>query len=332
VRSFLLRLITWLLLLAAIGGGLFYYVLMTPLELRREVVTFDIPNGAKLKASAQLINEAGVEISPWLFTAAAKATRSEAKLKAGSYEVREGLTLWQLLKKLTRGDVNQGEIRLPEGWTFRQFRQRLNNTPDLQHTTEKMTDAELLQALQLPTPNPEGLFFPDTYLFNKNSKDIDILKRAHHIMLTRLEAEWTQRDANLPYRTPYEALTMASIVEKETGKAADRGLVAAVFVNRLKRGMRLQTDPTVIYGMGTRFDGNIRKADLQTDTPYNTYTRNGLPPTPISMPSLASLQAALHPAESEALYFVARGDGSSQFSRTLEEHNQAVNRYQRGRP
>jgi UPF0755 protein len=192
-----------------------------------------------------------------------------------------------------------------------------------------MTDADILQRLGAAEPHPEGLFFPDTYLFAKRSNDLDVLRRAYLAMQRRLASEWKNRDGSVPYKMPYEALIMASIVEKETGQAVDRGRIASVFVNRLKRGMLLQTDPTVIYGMGAMFDGNLRKRDLTADTPYNTYTRPGLPPTPIALPGMASLQAALHPPAGDFLYFVARGDGTSAFSRNLEEHNRAVSKYQK---
>ena len=236
----------------------------------------------------------------------------------------------QLLNKLLSGKVTQGDLTLVEGWTFRQWRARMDKHPDLTHETSGLSEAQIIAQLGLNIKSLEGQLFPDTYLFDKQSSDLELLARANRAMLRKLDAEWTQRAAGLPYKSPDEALVMASIVEKETGREADRVLVAAVFVNRLRKGMMLQTDPTVIYGLGDSFDGNLRKRDLQTDTPYNTYTRSGLPPTPISMPGQASLRAALNPAESEALYFVARGDGSSQFSQTLEEHNNAVNRYQRG--
>ncbi|CAG0964884.1 partial Endolytic murein transglycosylase, partial [Rhodocyclaceae bacterium] len=215
-----------------------------------------------------------------------------------------------------------------EGRTFRQMRAILDAHPDLKHDTTSLTDQEILAKLGATEPHPEGLFFPDTYLFAKQSSDLDVLRRAYRAMQSRLASEWEGRSPSLPYRTPYEALIMASIVEKETGTGTDRPKVASVFVNRLRRGMLLQSDPTVIYGMGERFDGNIRKQDLTTDTAYNTYTRSGLPPTPIAMPGLASLQAALHPPATDLLYFVARGDGSSEFSRNLEDHNRAVARYQ----
>jgi len=194
-----------------------------------------------------------------------------------------------------------------------------------------LSEAQIVERLGLQGGRLDGWLFPDTYLFDKQSSDIELLARAVRAMQQRLDEEWAGRAEGLPYRTPYEALVMASIVEKETGREADRTQVAAVFVNRLRKGMLLQTDPTVIYGLGEAFDGNLRKRDLQTDTPYNTYTRTGLPPSPIAMPGVASLRAALHPAASDAIYFVARGDGSSEFSRTLDEHNRAVNKYQRGR-
>ena len=252
-----------------------------------------------------------------------------AKIKAGSYEVEEGLTALGLLDKLTRGDVTQGEIVLVEGKTFRQFRIAMNEHPDLAHDSLIMTDMQILTRLGARESHPEGLFFPDTYLFNKGSSDFDVLRRAYKAMQPRLAAAWERRESTLPVKTPYELLILASIVEKETGLPADRPQVAAVFVNRLRRGMLLQTDPTVIYGLGERFDGNLRKVDLQTDTPWNTYTRPGLPPTPIAMPGLASLQAAANPPPSDKLYFVARGDGSSVFSTSLEGHNSAVAKYQR---
>jgi UPF0755 protein len=223
-----------------------------------------------------------------------------------------------------------GQMTLVEGWTFKQWRAKLDNHPDLIHETRGLTEAEIIDRLGLQAARLEGWLFSDTYLFDKQSSDLELLARALRSMQGKVASEWAGRAEGLPYKTPHDALVMASIVEKETGREADRTLVAAVFVNRLRKGMLLQTDPTVIYGLGDAFDGNLRKRDLQTDTPYNTYKRPGLPPTPIAMPGLASLRAALHPAASEALYFVAKGDGSSEFSRTLDEHNRAVNKFQRG--
>ena len=300
------------------------------LTLKTTPVDFRIPPGTGLRGAIGQIQAAGVDVNANALLLLARVGRAEAAIKAGSYSVAQGITPAALLEKLVQGKVTQGEATLVEGWTFRQWRARLDKHPDLRHDTVGLSEQEIIQRLGLKLPKLEGWLFPDTYLFDKQSSDLDLLARAHRAMQGRLAAEWAARVSGLPYRNPEEALVMASIVEKETGRDADRGQVAAVFVNRLRKGMLLQTDPTVIYGLGDAFDGNLRKRDLQTDTPYNTYKRPGLPPTPIAMPGLASLRAALHPAASEALYFVARGDGSSEFSRTLDEHNRAVNKFQRG--
>lgn len=328
---FLKTLVLLLVLVLLSLGGLGVWWARTPVVLHAELVEFRVLPGSSLKSAAGQMAEAGIDVPPPLFVLLGRLLRVDTSIKAGSYAVSGSVTPLQLLRKLTSGDVSQGEIRLVEGWTFRQWREKLDANPDLVHATHGLTEADLLAQLGIPAGKAEGLFFPDTYLFDKQSSDLQLLARAHRAMATRIEAEWRERDAGLPYLSPYQALIMASIVEKETGRDADRPQVAAVFVNRLRRGMLLQTDPTVIYGLGTSFDGNLRKRDLQADTPYNTYTRAGLPPSPIAMTSVASLRAALHPAASDVLYFVAKGDGSSQFSRTLEEHNRAVNRYQRGR-
>ncbi len=239
------------------------------------------------------------------------------------------MTPLDLLQRMTRGDVTLVAITFVEGWTFQQMRKALRDNPKIRGELAALTEQEVLQKLAINAPSAEGWFFPDTYHFSDGSTDISILRRAHHLMLKHLEQEWARRAPNLPLQSPIEALILASIVEKETGRADERGMVAAVFINRLRIGMRLQTDPTVIYGMGANFDGNIRKRDLQADTPYNTYTRTGLPPTPIAMPGLDALRATLNPTPSDALYFVARGDGTSKFSRTLAEHERAVTQYQR---
>ncbi len=329
----MLRLIKTLLLagvlLACAFAGFVYWRVAAPLALSSEKVDFQIVAGQGARAAAREIAAAGGDLDPRLLVALARLRHVETSIKAGSYEIARGVTLVELLDKLTRGDVTQSEIAFIEGWTFRQMRERLDAHADLRHDSRGLADAEIMRLLGAPTIAAEGQFFPDTYLFDKQSRDLDVLRRAYLSMQQKLTRAWDERAPGLPYADAYQALIMASIVEKETGRAADRPLVAAVFVNRLRQGMPLQTDPTVIYGLGERFDGNLRKRDLATDTPYNTYTRNGLPPTPIAMPGAASLAAALHPAASDAVYFVARGDGSSQFSRTLDEHNQAVNRYQR---
>ena len=318
------------LILLLVGGGWFYLQISSPLVLSGDRVEFHIASGSGMRTAAREIAASGVAVEPWKLVLLGKILRVEGAIKAGSYEIDRAVSLLELLRKLTRGDVSQAEIAFIEGWTFRQMRERLNAHPDVQHDTQDLSETEIMRLIGASGTSPEGWFFPDTYLFSKRSRDVDILARAHRAMQRHLAREWEARAEQLPLASPYQALILASIVEKETGKEQDRPLVAAVFVNRLRQGMRLQTDPTVIYGLGERFDGNLRKSDLLADTPFNTYTRSGLPPTPIAMPGLASLQAVLHPAPSQALYFVARGDGSSHFSQTLEEHNRAVNRYQRG--
>jgi len=328
MRTFKLILLALILaFVMAITG--FSWFTVRHLPMRSDPTAFSVPTGASLRAAAQVIEAAGIDLPAWQLELLGRILGRSTKIKAGSYEIEEGLTALALLDKLTRGDVTQGELVLVEGKTFRQFRAALNEHPDLSHDSLKLSDTQILARLGARESHPEGLFFPDTYLFNKGGSDFDVLRRAYKSMQPRLAAIWQQRETTLPLKTPYELLILASIVEKETGIPADRPQVAAVFVNRLRRGMLLQTDPTVIYGLGDRFSGNLRKIDLQNDTPWNTYTRPGLPPTPIAMPGLASLQAAAKPPSSDMLYFVARGDGSSEFSATLDEHNSAVVKYQK---
>ncbi len=303
-----------------------------PVPLSEPKLLVRVPSGASLKVAAQSLHAGGVQVSPWIISGVGRVAGLSTSIKAGSYEFEQGISLWALLRKLSSGDTSQGEVLFVEGISFRELRARLNAQPDLVHTTQALSDQAIMTRLGTPDRKPEGWFFPDTYRFDKRSEDLEVLSRAMTAMQRQLDIVWQGRDANLPLKTPYELLILASIVEKETGAAADRAQIAGVFVNRLRKGMRLQTDPTVIYGMGERFDGNLRKGDLQRDTPHNTYTRTGLPPTPICMPGQASLQAAAHPATTDALYFVARGDGTSQFSASLDSHNQAVNQYQRGKP
>ena len=319
------------IILALVAAGGFYWLISSPLKLQDPTVDFHIAAGSSMRSAAREVAAAGVGVDPWVLVILSRMMAVESKIKAGSYEIGEGITAQDLLNKLTRGDVTQTEVAFIEGWTFRQMRARLDAHPDVKHDSKDLSEAEIMQRIGASATNAEGQFFPDTYLFARQSSDLDVLARAHRAMQAHLAREWESRAAGLPYRDPYQALIMASIIEKETGLEQDRPMVAAVFVNRLRLGMLLQTDPTVIYGLGEKFDGNLRKRDLQADTPYNTYLRAGLPPTPIAMPGLASLQTALHPAATPALYFVARKDGSSQFSRTLDEHNKAVNRYQRNR-
>jgi len=294
-----------------------------------EAIEFTIAPGSGAHAAGQQIAEAGVPIEPLLFNLLARVTNKSGKLKAGAYELKPGTTPLRLIDQLVRGEFAQEQLTIIEGWTFRQMRAAIAAHKGMKHDTVAMSDKEVMRAIGSEYKLPEGLFFPDTYLFAKGASDLQIYKQAHAMLLTRLNDAWDKRDPALPYKTPYEALTMASIVEKETGQKSERGMIAGVFVNRLKLGMLLQTDPTVIYGMGNKYDGKIHKSDLETDTPYNTYTRTGLPPTPIALPGVQSLAAALSPAKTQALYFVSKGNGTSQFSDNLTDHNRAVNKFQR---
>jgi UPF0755 protein len=310
------------------AGALFYYA-RTPLTIGAAPVQFSLTSGSSLKSAARQMAGAGVLRRPAAFVLLGRILGRAGKIKAGSYEFGPGLTPYALLEKITRGDVTLMAITFAEGATFRQMRKLLDAHPKVKHETTALQDGQILERLAISDPSPEGGFFPDTYHFSEGTSDLVVLRRAHRLMQRHLASQWEGRASGLPLATPYEALILASIVEKETGRGEDRPLVAAVFVNRLRRGMLLQADPTVIYGLGEAFDGNLRKRDLLVDMPYNTYTRGGLPPTPIAMPGLASLMAVLNPPESDVLYFVSRGDGSSQFSRTLAEHDRAVTKYQR---
>lgn len=315
--------------LAILAAGIVFWASRPIIGTSHAPLAFDIKPGSGIRSASQQIAQSGVPLQPTLFEILARGTGKGAKIKAGTYEVKPGTTPAALIDQLVRGEFAQESLVIIEGWTFKQMRQAIASHKGLKQDTASWSEKELLAKVAPEHRNAEGLFFPDTYRFAKGVSDLQIYKQAYSLMMKRLSQEWEMRESGLPYRSPYEALIMASIVEKETGVEADRKMVAGVFVNRLKLGMMLQTDPTVIYGMGERFDGNIRKRDLLTDTPYNTYTRNGLPPTPIALPGRASLAAALHPAQTKALYFVARGDGSSQFSNSLQEHERAVDKYQR---
>lgn len=317
------------ILLLLLLGLLFYYLQLRPLPLPYTPFEFSISQGAGFKKAASEMKEAGILKYDRAFVLLARVLGKDKQLKAGNYEINEALTPLALLDMISKGSVATTQIRIVEGWTFRQFRNALAENTNIKHDTSGWSDRDILKAIGATESRAEGLFFPDTYYFAKGSSELHIYQRAYQTMQQHLQTAWQERATNVPLKTPYQALILASIVEKETGIEADRDKVAAVFVNRLRIGMLLQTDPTVIYGVGERFDGNLRKIDLLTDTPYNTYTRKGLPPTPISLPGLASIKAALHPAKTKALYFVARGDGSSEFSNDLNAHNRAVNRYQR---
>ncbi|MCZ2095111.1 MAG: endolytic transglycosylase MltG [Anaerolineae bacterium] len=320
--------LTLLLVVGACAWG-WHAFMVRPLEFASSPVRYTVPKGASVRAVAAGLRALGVGVSPtqlWLWY---KLRRYDGRLKAGTYGLAAPLTVDALLDKLVRGDVLLTEIRFIEGWTFRQMRDAVDAHPDLAHDTRGLAEATLLGLVGAQESRAEGLFFPDTYAFSPGVSDVEIYRQAYRRQQLALRAAWEARDPSLPYATPYEALVLASIVEKETGRAADRDKIAAVFVNRLRRGMMLQSDPTTIYGMGERFDGNLRKRDLQADSAYNTYTRAGLPPTPIALPGKASIEAALAPANVSALYFVARGDGTSEFSDDLSSHNRAVSRYQR---
>ena len=324
------RIFSLFVVLAVALGGSAVWWLNQSLSLTADSVDLSVEPGTSARGAVQAIVDAGVQTHPLLLYWWFRLSGDARQIKAGSYEIERGTTPRTLLRKLVRGDEALRALTLVEGWTFRQIRAALLKAEHLQPQSKGLTDDSIMTALGKPGVHPEGLFFPDTYTYSKGSNDLALLQRAMRSMDKRLEAAWSQRAPDTPLKTPREALILASIVEKETGQASERGLIAAVFVNRLRAGMMLQTDPTVIYGLGQAFDGNLRRRDLEADTPWNTYTRFGLPPTPISMPGKAALLAAVQPTPSKALYFVSRGDGSSHFSASLDEHNRAVNKYQRG--
>jgi UPF0755 protein len=327
------RAVFWLLFLtlasaAAAGAWLFRYA-TTPVEVPQASRQFHINQGQGLSQVARSLESKSIITNGAAFIILARLLGKAAEIKAGSYEVPGAIAPLVLLQKFEKGEFAKGQIRFIEGWTFRQVRAVLDGHPGLRHDTRDLAPAEILERLGAPERHPEGLFFPDTYFFSAGTSDLAVLRQAYGKMQERLAALWPGRAKGLPLASPYEALVLASIVEKETGVESEREIIAAVFVNRLKRGMRLQADPTVIYGLGEAFDGNLRKRDLLTDRPYNSYTRAGLPPSPIAMPGEGALRATLNPARSKALYFVARGDGSHEFSDTLAQHNRAVAKYQK---
>jgi len=327
-RLFVLLLAFTVIGLTVFAGWLVVFVhkSVTPPTIPFEI---SIEHGSTLKAAAREIAASGMPISAWQFELMARLLGRQRNIIAGTYEIDGPITPFRLLSKIRRGDATQSEITFIEGSTFAQIRKILASNPGIKQVAAGLTDNAVLKAIGAQETHPEGLFFPDTYIFSTGMSDVAILARAYRAMQSRIAKEWDNRATNLPYKTPYEALIMASIIEKETGKPEERPRIAGVFVNRLKRGMKLQTDPTVIYGMGAAYNGNIHKRDLTTDTLYNTYTRTGLPPTPIAMPGLGAIEAALRPALTEELYFVSKGDGSHYFSKSLEEHNRAVAKYQK---
>ena len=329
MKMWIKRLIILAALAALVGvGGLAWYG-NRPLQIEPLPKTLNVTPGTNLRSLSTMLEREGVVPNAQIFWLLGRVLGKAGTLKVGVYLLDRPLTPLELYTKIQRGEVSQAIVQFIEGWNWREVRAELAAQPLLKNDSAGMSDAEILQAIGAEEGHIEGLLFPDTYFYAPQASDLSVLRRAYRRQHEKLMAAWEARAPGLPYRTPYEALIMASIVEKETGAASERPKIAGVFLNRIRRGMRLQTDPTVIYGLGNRFDGNLRKIDLQRDTPYNTYTRAGLPPTPIAMPSEAAIQAALNPAKTDALYFVARGDGTHVFSSTLDAHNRAVNRYQR---
>lgn len=328
--SLLILVFTGALLL--FGAGLWWLHEPIPLRLPpgSQVVDLEIEPGTPASGVAEVIVASGADVPAVLLHAWFRFSGQGRLIKAGSYELAPGTTPQKLLSMLVRGDQALKSVTLVEGWNFNQVRAALQKAEQLSPDTLNLAPEAIMEKLGKPGVHPEGRFFPDTYTYAKGSSDLAVLKRAARAMDKRLDAAWSLRSPDTPLKTPEEALILASIVEKETGKPSDRPQIGGVFTNRLRLGMLLQTDPTVIYGLGSKFDGNLRKRDLLADTPYNTYTRAGLPPTPIAMPGRAALLAAVQPAPTKAIYFVARGDGSSQFSSSLDEHNRAVNKYIRG--
>ena len=329
--SLLILLFTAALLL--FGAALWWLHEPMPLRLQpgSKVVDLEIEHGTTANGVADAVVASGADVPVLLLQAWFRFSGQARLIKAGSYEIVPGTTPRKLLSMLVRGEETLKNVTLVEGWTFSQVLQALQKAEQLTPTTLALSPEIIMENLGKPGVHPEGRFFPDTYTYAKGSSDLAVLKRAARAMDRRLEAAWSLRSPETPLKSPDEALILASIVEKETGKPTDRGQIGGVFTNRLRIGMPLQTDPTVIYGLGVRFDGNLRKRDLQQDTPYNTYIRTGLPPTPIAMPGKAALLAAVQPAPTKALYFVSRGDGTSEFSENLDGHNRAVNKYIRGR-
>jgi UPF0755 protein len=320
------------MLLGLLGGfAWLYWYAHSTLAMPVYPVAFSVERGSSLKTAARDLERAGLLEKSWAFILLARFKGMASGIKAGSYAVEVPSSPLDLLRMITAGDTILGKLTVPEGWTLAEMRQAVDALPGIRHDTAGLDAAALMRAIGAEAPLAEGRFFPDTYFFDFSSSDLALYKRAYTAMRAQLGAAWTARAPDLPYSSPDDLLTMASIIEKETGAPEERPLIAAVFINRLRIGMRLQTDPTVIYGLGARYDGKLHKEDLLDDTPYNTYTRAGLPPTPISLPGAAALNAAANPENSRALYFVAKGGGRHAFSDNLDAHNRAVNRYQRGR-
>ncbi len=313
-------------LLLAVGS---VYYGFSPVTLPGQPFDFTLNQGSSLNAISRQFEREGLIGNARLFSLFARMLGRSSRIQAGVYQLDHALSKMQLLQMITEGNASKSQVTIVEGWDFRQLRAALDENENIRHDTEGKADSEIMQQIGASGENPEGMFAPETYYVAAGSSDVEFLKLAYRTMQSRLQQAWLDRNMDVPLTTPYQALILASIVEKETGSAADRDMIAGVFANRLRRHMLLQTDPTVIYGMGERYAGALHHDDMIRDTPYNTYTRKGLPPTPIAMPGREALHAALHPANTDALYFVARGDGTSKFSSNLAEHNKAVYQYQK---
>ncbi len=333
MRKLFLSLSTFigLVLLAGFAGVVFMdyqRFTKTPLAIPEAGFDYEVTPGANVKSIAQDLKRHHLMTQPYYLVFLARIEGNSASIKAGEYHFAPGATPAQLLSQLVAGKVHEYSFTIIEGWTFQQLTGALARHEKLTHTLQDLSAEQIMARLGKPDEHPEGRFLPDTYHFPKGATDLAFLQRAYQAMEIKLDQEWQARSENAPLSTPYEALILASIIEKETGAARERTEIAGVFARRLKIGIALQTDPTIIYGLGASFDGNLRRGDLMQDNPYNTYTRKGLPPTPIALPGAQAIHAALHPAPGDALYFVARGDGTHEFSATLEQHNAAVAEYQ----
>ena len=332
MTKFIKQLFVWSILATVLVIAILIYQLLRfqhgNVALPQEPTVFLIRSGSNIKSIAQDLSMQNIINDPWLFILLAKVKGVETRVRAGEYQIESGMTADDLLEKFTQGSAIQYSFTVIEGWSFRQMLAAIAEDPVIEHTLQGKSNQEIMALIGHPELHPEGMFFPDTYRFPKGTSDLDFLQRAFQVMQNHLTREWNQRDEDLPLKSEYEALILASIIEKETGAGFERPLISGVFIRRLKKNMRLQTDPTIIYGLGEEFDGDIRFRDLKKDTPYNTYLHAGLTPTPIALPGLEAIRAALHPAKTDALYFVSKGDGTHHFSATLDEHNTAVRRYQ----
>ena len=330
--SSFIKLISIILIAASLIAGwalMDYQSFQKTPVIDQQPVILEIEKGESFRKITDKLIQKGVDINPVWFRLMAYQKDQTQKIKTGEFVLNPGITPTELLAILVVGKSKQYAITFPEGWTFTQIRDEIEKNPNIKQTLKGLDVKTVLKQIGVKEAHPEGLFFPDTYYFEKNMTDVALLKRAYQKMHQVLEQEWQNREKNLPLKSAYEALILASIIEKETGKVSERPTIAGVFIRRLGKGMLLQTDPTVIYGMGKAYKGNIRYKDLKKPTPYNTYVIKGLPPTPIAMPGKAAIHAALHPESGDSLYFVSRGDGSHVFSATLSKHNKAVNIYQR---